>query len=96
MNEICLHRHWLYFSSITLSFGQGDSVLNEKVRLVDFTGLLAGLVCLPGQTSLIHFALHCAIPELAKFSKAGEHNIVVMLKWEMTYLLIKSVFIQQV
>ena len=22
MNEICLHCHWLYFSSITLSFGQ--------------------------------------------------------------------------
>ena len=22
MNEICLHRHWLYFSSIILSFGQ--------------------------------------------------------------------------
>ena len=24
MNEICLHCHWLYFSSITLSFGQGE------------------------------------------------------------------------
>ena len=24
MNEICLHCHWLYFSSITMSFGQGE------------------------------------------------------------------------
>ena len=24
MHEICLHCHWLYFSSIIMSFGQGD------------------------------------------------------------------------
>ena len=26
MNEICLHCHWLYFSSITMSFGQGEKI----------------------------------------------------------------------
>ena len=27
MNEICLHGHWLYFSSIIMSFGQGAYVV---------------------------------------------------------------------
>ena len=27
MNEICLHCHWLYFSSITMSFGEGVLIL---------------------------------------------------------------------
>ena len=34
MNEICLHCHWLYFSSIIMSFGQG--VVNQKVAIQNF------------------------------------------------------------
>ena len=26
LNEICLHCHWLYFSSIIMSFGQGEFI----------------------------------------------------------------------
>ena len=33
LNEICLHCHWLYFSSIIMSFGQGDQ--NHHLLLVD-------------------------------------------------------------
>ena len=34
MNEICLYCHWLYFSSIIMSFGQG--VMNQKVAIQNF------------------------------------------------------------
>ena len=32
MNEICLHCHWLYFSSIIMSFGQGDMFSTQKEK----------------------------------------------------------------
>ena len=39
MNEICLHCHWLYFSSIIMSFGQGV-FLSETPLPVNSTTVL--------------------------------------------------------
>ena len=32
MNEICLYCHWLYFSSIIMSFGQGDMFSTQREK----------------------------------------------------------------
>ena len=52
LNEICLHCHWLYFSPIIMSFGQGVRTCTYSISpVIGLQGvILSGSDTLPQQT----------------------------------------------
>ena len=53
LNEICLHCHWLYFSSIIMSFGQGDHPCLSYFTAL-FLYFLPIFICRISHTTNVH------------------------------------------
>ena len=51
MNEICLHCHWLYFSSIIMSFGQGVHIVSYNLGHFFFSNSRIHILPNYGQTN---------------------------------------------